>query len=56
MLVEPPNGRYYGFPKRLEEGVSLIDMLIELGYPEDEIEDAMSHMRYIPEVDDMINL
>lgn len=47
--VDPPSGWRYGFPRLYdpikEKGVSMEDFLIHHGYPEDEVDFALKHLR-----------
>ena len=44
--VDPPSGHKYGFPKILPEGIDYAQFLRDNGYPERDIELALSYSRY----------
>jgi hypothetical protein len=44
-IIDPPSGWAYGFPKELPEGKSYEELLRESGYPEQDIELALSYSR-----------
>ena len=45
--IDPPSGWRYGFPKVLPEGTTDVrQWLIDNGYPEGDIELALSYSRY----------
>jgi hypothetical protein len=44
--VDPPSGWKFGFPKILPEGVDYREFLIANGYPERDLELALSYSRY----------
>ena len=44
--VDPPSGWKYNFPKILPEGVDYREFLIANGYPERDLELALSYSRY----------
>jgi hypothetical protein len=51
LVIDPPSGWKYGFPKAVPAGVMKNDSLLRLwfageGYPIDEIDLAMKHSRY----------
>ena len=46
MVIDPPSGWKYGFPKEVPEGVDLREWLLEEGYPEKDIELAMQYSRF----------
>ena len=46
LIVDPPSGWKYGFPKELKPGVKMEDLLRESGYPEKDIEFACKYYRY----------
>jgi len=48
-LVDPPSGWKYGFPAILQDNYE--QQLRDAGYPEDHMEMAMRHSRYIFPVD-----
>jgi hypothetical protein len=51
--IDPPGGWKYGFPKVLEEGKSYKELLIESGYPEEDMELALKYSRqWIDDLDD----
>lgn len=51
--VDPPSGHKYGFPKILPEGIDYEQFLRDNGYPERDIELALSYSRYwTEEIDD----
>jgi len=49
VLIDPPSGHRYGFPKMLphgyqsDEDFSLRGWLVQEGYPEEEVEIALEH-------------
>lgn len=45
LIVDPPSGWRYGFPKELKPGVKYEDLLLQSGYPEKEIEFAVKYSR-----------
>jgi hypothetical protein len=45
ILVDPPSGWRYGFPDFLQEDYR--QQLINAGYPEEDLELALKHSRYI---------
>lgn len=46
VMVDPPDGWRYGFPKELPEGKDYGELLRESGYPEKEILFALTYSRY----------
>ena len=44
-LVDPPSGWMYGFPAVLQE--DYVQQLKDAGYPEEDIDLALKHSRYI---------
>ncbi len=55
LFIDPPSGWMYGFPRVYDEekDVPLEDFLIHHGYPEEEVEFAMKHIRTWPDVEDV---
>jgi hypothetical protein len=47
VLVDPPSGWRYGFPRLWDRSKSLREFLTECGYPEKELGFACEHCRYI---------
>lgn len=47
VLIDPPSGWMYGFPKEVEEDSDWEEVLKEAGYPKKDIEFALSYMRVI---------
>lgn len=45
LIVDPPDGWRYGFPKELKDGQDYAELLRQSGYPEKHIEFAMKHTR-----------
>lgn len=45
ILVDPPEGWKYGFPAPIQEDYK--QQLIDAGYPEDNMDLAISHSRFI---------
>ena len=47
MMIDPPSGWRYGFPARYnkEEHGDMGEFLAQRGYPRDEIDFALQHMR-----------
>jgi len=52
MIVDPPSGWRYGFPKEVPDHVRISELsagfrtwLIDEGYPESEVDFGMKHMR-----------
>jgi len=45
LIVDPPSGWRYGFPKELKPGVNYEDLLRESGYPEKDIKFALTYSR-----------
>jgi len=45
VMVDPPSGWKYGFPKPLPKGVDYREWLLEQGYPEADIELAMKYSK-----------
>ncbi len=52
LLVDPPSGWRYGFPKPYDKEKGLEQMLREAGYPEDDFPVALQYSRYWEEEDD----
>jgi hypothetical protein len=57
LIIDPPSGWQYGFPKPVPEGVMKSDSLLRLwlmdqGYPVDDIDLAMKHSRYWENTDE----
>lgn len=50
--VDPPSGWKFGFPKILPEGVDYAQLLRDSGYPERDIELALTYSRYWTEGED----
>lgn len=50
--VDPPSGWKYGFPKILPEGADYAQLLRDSGYPERDIELALTYSRYWTEGED----
>jgi hypothetical protein len=46
LMVDPPSGWKYGFPKPLDKEKSYEQQLKEAGYPEEDIPFALKHSRY----------
>lgn len=46
MIVDPPSGWKYGFPKPYDPDKGLEQMLREAKYPEEDIPFACEHSRY----------
>lgn len=51
MVIDPPSGWLYGFPKAVPDGVLKSDSLLRIwllgnGYPGELMEAAMKHSRY----------
>lgn len=51
-IIDPPSGWLYGFPKELPEGKDYRELLLESGYPENDIEFAMTYSRSWTEPDE----
>jgi hypothetical protein len=47
LLVDPPSGSLYGFPKPVDPTKPYWEQLVEAGYPEKDIPFALEHSRYI---------
>lgn len=45
LMVDPPSGWRYGFPKVIPEGAKIAEFLIKNGYPKDEIDFAVRWIR-----------
>ena len=45
MVIDPPSGWKYGFPKHLPDGKDYKELLRESGYPKEDIDFAMKHSR-----------
>lgn len=45
-MVDPPSGWKYGFPKEIKEDQDYETLLLESGYPKDQIESALKYSRY----------
>lgn len=45
LMVDPPSGWRYGFPKVIPEGAKIAEFYLKNGYPEDEIEFAVRWTR-----------
>lgn len=43
--IDPPSGWIYGFPKCIPENTNIKQVLLDSGYPKEDIEFAMSYMR-----------
>lgn len=52
LIVDPPSGWMYGFPKYLEEDYE--QQLRDAGYPEKDIPMAMKHSRYLGTKEELI--
>jgi len=50
--VDPPSGWKFGFPKILPEGADYEQLLRDSGYPERDIELALTYSRYWTEGED----
>jgi len=51
LIIDPPSGWKYGFPKPVPDGVMKSDALLRIwlsgqGYPNEDIDLAMKHSRY----------
>jgi len=46
LMVDPPMGWMYGFPKPVDESKTIREMLIEAGYPSSLISPALEHLRF----------
>ena len=47
VMIDPPRGWAYGFPKELPEDVQdLRQWLVDQGYPESQVDWAMKYCRY----------
>ena len=46
-MIDPPSGWRYGFPKILDlnENETIRDWLVRKGYPEQDLDFAMKHLR-----------
>lgn len=53
--IDPPSGWMYGFPQPLDGVRTVTQILLDAGYPEDQIEFACQHMRFIYPVDEEPN-
>jgi hypothetical protein len=51
-MIDPPSGWKYGFPKELKEGQDYAQLLRDSGYPEGDIEFAMTYSRHWSEPDE----
>lgn len=50
MIIDPPSGWKYGFPRRYtKEDGDLGEFLAKHGYPRDDIDFALRHMRMLSE-------
>lgn len=49
LIIDPPEGWKYGFPKEIPEDAGVRDFLIENGYPEKLLDLAMKYSRFIYE-------
>lgn len=57
LLVDPPSGWLYGFPKSFDpEKDDYRQMLLSSGYPEKDIEFALNHSRYIGDIEELRKL
>jgi hypothetical protein len=53
VMIDPPSGWKYGFPKELPENVQDIrQWFIDNGYPEKDVDFAMKHCRQWEKKDD----
>ena len=52
MMVDPPDGWRYGFPKLWDGEENLIMFLIKNGYPDQQVRFALKYMRMWPAEDD----
>lgn len=50
-MVDPPSGWKYGFPKELPADKDYKELLLESGYPEKDIEFALTYSRSWEEED-----
>ena len=50
-IVDPPFGYLYGFPMELPDGKDYKELLVENGYPENDIEFALQNTRQWEETD-----
>lgn len=57
LIVDPPGGWRYGFPLPYapDEGESLRDWLVRMGYPEQEADFAAKHCRWWQQNPDGVN-
>lgn len=56
MIIDPPSGWKYGFPKRYTKADGdLGEFLAKNGYPRDDIDFALRHLRMISEGEDWSN-
>jgi len=51
LIIDPPSGWQYGFPKPVPEGVMKNESLLRIwlqneGYPQEDLELALKHSRY----------
>jgi len=46
LMVDPPMGWMYGFPKPVDESKTMREMLIEAGYPSSQLAHALEHLRF----------
>lgn len=51
LMIDPPSGWLYGFPKVIPEGAKIAEFYLKHGYPKDEIDFAVRWSR-MWEVDD----
>lgn len=53
IMIDPPSGWKYGFPKEFKPGKDPAELLRESGYPEKDIEFALKYCRHwVEDVED----
>lgn len=53
MIIDPPSGWKYGFPRRYVRADGDIgEFLVKNGYPRKDVDFALRHLRMIPEGED----
>lgn len=52
LIIDPPSGWKYGYPREVPEGADLKEFLLANGYPEKMIQLALDHSRFWYEGED----